>query len=585
MENRIISGYMNEGFKKDYGVTISNEAELFEMFVNYCIISKIHPEAFSTDFEKIESMNIGGGEDTGIDGLAIIVNDHLISDIDEIKDFKQYYNKLEVKFIFIQAKTSPKFESEKIGTFIFGVKDFFREKPSLKFNENIKDYRKLKDFIYENSLDFRGKPICQMYYVTTGIWNDDKNVLGRAEQEKQDLEKLGIFSKVEFIPIDADKLGDYYREIKNKVEKEIIFEKRTVLPSISGVKESYIGVIPLTEYIKLIQDSDGNIQRNLFYDNVRDFLGENSVNNEIKDTIINNKEQDKFAILNNGVTIVAKSIEIIGDKFIISDFQIVNGCQTSHVIFYNKGYLEQNKNASIPIKLIVTDNYEVANQITKATNRQTEVKIEAFTSLEPYHRRLEEYFNSYSKDERIYYARRSNQYDNVIPPIPKEKVITLAAQINAFISMFLNAPHSTHRYYGELLKANKGKIFNNTHNLDMYYISSFTLHKIEKLLKNKDYKLGYIKKFKLKYHLLLVIRIIISGFMYPNPSSKKMSDYCNKIHKILLDNDSMLKVCEIASDIIKRELNKLPEEDRKDSHRKKSFTSDIINESKKHIME
>jgi hypothetical protein len=56
-------------------------------------------------------------------------------------------------------------------------------------------------------------------------------------------------------------------------------------------------------------------------------------------------------------------------------------------LFNHKDYLLQSK-ASIPIKLIVTDDYEVANQITKATNRQTEVKVEAFESLEPYHRKL-----------------------------------------------------------------------------------------------------------------------------------------------------------------------------------------------------
>lgn len=351
MDNKIIYAYINQEFKNDFGLEETKEDKLFEMFANYCIISRIHPEAFATDFEKIEELNVGGGEDTGLDGLGIVVNDHLVSSVEEIDGLKNFRKRLDVQFIFIQAKTSPKFEAEKVGTFIFGVKEFFRDKPSIKFNENIKIFRELKEHIYNNSIDIEVKPTCSMYYVTTGKWVEDKNVVGRADSEKAELERLGIFSKVDFIPIDADELGQIYREIKNKVKKQIVFEKRASIPAMKGVREAYIGVLPITEYLNLIEGSDGKIRRNLFYDNVRDFLGSNSVNNEIENTLKSKNDQDKFAILNNGVTIVAKSINPIGDNFTLNDFQIVNGCQTSHVLFDNKEYLTESK-ASIPISLL-----------------------------------------------------------------------------------------------------------------------------------------------------------------------------------------------------------------------------------------
>ncbi|RZK18122.1 MAG: AIPR protein, partial [Flavobacterium sp.] len=214
MENKIIAGYLNEDFKSDFSVHGKNESELFEMFVNYCIVTRIHPEAFTTDFEKVEEMNCGGGEDTGIDGLSIIVNEHLVTTIDEIDALKNFRKRLDVQFIFVQSKTSPKFEAEKVATFIFGVKEFFKDKTSIKFNENIKLFRELREYLYKQSIDMEVKPSCQLYYVTTGKWTNDKNVSGRADSEKQDLENLGIFSRVDFNPIDADALGDIYREIK-----------------------------------------------------------------------------------------------------------------------------------------------------------------------------------------------------------------------------------------------------------------------------------------------------------------------------------------------------------------------------------
>lgn len=342
MENRIIKSYM-EDFQKDYGLSATkNESDDFEKFVNYCIVSRIQPDAFSSDFEKIETMNIGGGGDTGIDGIAVIVNDRFVSNIEEIEDIKKYSGGIEVKFIFIQSKISPKFESDKIGNFIFGVKDFFKPISQIKFNEHIRNFKEIKDFLYSKSIDFKSNPVCQMYYITTGKWTNDTNVLGVVNSGKTELKQTGNFRDVIFDCIDADKLANIYKEIKNKVQKEIVFEKRAVLPSINGIDQAYIGILPITEYIKLISDSDGNMQKNLFYDNVRDFLGTNPVNNEIKETLMDINLQNKFGILNNGVTIVAKTLNPTGDKFTISDFQIVNGCQTSHIIFKCKNSLKES---------------------------------------------------------------------------------------------------------------------------------------------------------------------------------------------------------------------------------------------------
>lgn len=220
------------------------------------------------------------------------------------------------------------------------------------------------------------------------------------------------------------------------------------------------------------------------------------------------------------------------------------------MLFNHKSFLLESK-ASIPIKLIVTDDYEVANQITKATNRQTEVKVEAFASLEPYHKKLEEHYNSYPKATRIYYARRSNQYDNAIPSIPKEKIITLAAQINAFVSVFLNEPHSNHRYYGELLKAYEDKLFIDNHNPDMYYVSSFALQVIEKVFKGKPPKIdSFYRINKFKHHLLVVLRIITCGYKFPAFNSRKMTQYCEKFHTLLLNETETLRSLALATKIL-----------------------------------
>lgn len=156
------------------------------------------------------------------------------------------------------------------------------------------------------------------------------------------------------------------------------------------------------------------MQKSLFYDNVRDFQGFNAVNIDIQKTLTDLSTNNRFGLLNNGITIVTKSINKVGSMFNIKDFQIVNGCQTSHVIHLNRNNIPNIDQIFIPIKLIVTDDVEVTNDIIKATNWQTEVKKEAFESLYPFHKKLEEFYLNYDKerDRRIYYERRSKQYDN-----------------------------------------------------------------------------------------------------------------------------------------------------------------------------
>ncbi|PHM05836.1 hypothetical protein CK516_38060 [Nostoc sp. 'Peltigera malacea cyanobiont' DB3992] len=67
------------------------------------------------------------------------------------------------------------------------------------------------------------------------------------------------------------------------------------------------------------------------YDNVRDFDVDNEVNREIEATI-KSDEHKSFVLYNNGITIVAEDINVVGDKMTVTDYQIVNGCQLA--MFY-----------------------------------------------------------------------------------------------------------------------------------------------------------------------------------------------------------------------------------------------------------
>ncbi len=79
------------------------------------------------------------------------------------------------------------------------------------------------------------------------------------------------------------------------------------------------------------------------------------------------------------------------------------------MLFNNKDYVSSG--LQIPIKLIETENDDTVNQIIKATNRQTEVSDEQLIALNEFHRKLEAFYNTFSGTNRIFYERRSKQYN------------------------------------------------------------------------------------------------------------------------------------------------------------------------------
>ena len=73
----------------------------------------------------------------------------------------------------------------------------------------------------------------------------------------------------------------YYRNTIDVIETEIDFSQKVLLPDIPKIKQSYLGYVDYEEYLKLIVGDNGEIRKNVFYDNVRDYQGDNEVNIEI----------------------------------------------------------------------------------------------------------------------------------------------------------------------------------------------------------------------------------------------------------------------------------------------------------------
>lgn len=525
-------------FSKQNEIENLSESTRFEHFSNFSIISKLFRGSF-----ELDDLHSGSGGDCGIDGLVIIVNGRIILDEDELRDVVEATSHLDADITFIQAKTSSSFDGSSIGSFIHGVKDFLSDVPQLVQSDRIQKMKEVWEAaISMSSYMVNRRPICKLYYVCTGKWQEDQNLRAVVNSGKSEIENIGIFEEVSVEPLGATEIQKLFHETKNKLSSTINFQSKITLPDIEGVKESYLGVLPFQEYIKLIQDESGTIY-SIFDDNVRDFQGNNSVNKKIKGTL-DNQKFDLFCVLNNGVTIVASALTPAANRFTIRDYQVVNGCQTSHVLHDCKN-IEGIENVYVPIKIVVTESDDIKTAITLATNSQTEVKTEQLEALNIFQKKLELYYNAEAKFFPLYYERRSQQY-NSDASIKKTQIISIPIQIKAFASMFLSSPHLVSGYYGTIVKRFSGKIFNEEHKYSSYYVSSLAYYRIEQFFRSGDLKVEYKKS---RFHLLYIVRLLAIGEELPQFNSNKIESKCEEFKKILMNENKALNIFLLAQKI------------------------------------
>ncbi|MDP2211422.1 MAG: AIPR family protein [Candidatus Aquicultor sp.] len=524
--DRITKALLSE-FVEQSSLQALPEEKAFEHFSGYLVTSRHYSESFSSD-----DITVGAGGDCGIDCIAVIANGTLVTEPEEIADLCETNGYLDATFVFTQAERSSGFETTKIGQFVFGVCDFFTESPQLPQNDRVQLYARISQEIFDRSRLFKkGNPQCLLYYVTTGKWTNDANLVARRDAGRQDVEDLGLFRKVGAECVDADQLQRFYRESQNAIETEILFSERTVIPEIPGVEQAYLGLLSAPQFLRLVENDNEEVLTSLFYDNVRHWQEWNTVNSEMRETLSSPEKARYFPLLNNGVTIVARRIHPTANKFLLEDYQVVNGCQTSYVLHECRDGLGED--VMIPVRLIATQDDSIKNAIIKATNRQTQVTEDQLFALSDFPKKLEAYFPTFEARKKLYYERRSRQYNGVVG-IEKVRVITMTALVRAFAAIFRVIPHRTTRNYKALLRGVGTDIFNKDHRLEPYYVAAFSHYRLEFLFRSQ------VLPAELKparYHLLLAYRILVVGEAMPLMNSHEMARDCAVLMDSLWDDD------------------------------------------------
>lgn len=538
-----ITQSMIDSFKNNQSLNIDDASELFEYFVNYCVVNNIYG---SNDFD-LEEITTGKATQ-GIDGIAIIVNQKFVNTIEDIDTLIEYNKSISVKFVLIQAKTSSSFDNTEVGNLLTYSKLFFSDDTSMFHTPEMQHFIELKEYIFSKGDKLKKNPELFLFYVTLGTWIEDENIQATISVGKESLRGTNLFSNISFEPCGSEKIQDLYRKTKEKLKSTFKFEKRITMYSINDDEVGYSGVLPFKEFKKLIIDENGATKA-VFEDNIRDYLGPNpDVNKNITETI-KTGNVNAFSMLNNGITVVTSSIIISGDIATIEDYQIVNGCQTSNVLIENMDSVEGIDELIIPIRIIATKDENLKNDITRATNSQTAIKKDQLEALSTFQKKLEEYYKTYRDEDALVYERRTGQYRD--SNIPKNRIVTIAMQIKTVAAMFLDEPSGVSGQYGTVAKRVGNKIFKTADKEIIYYVSSLALYKIENLFKTHKIDKKYRRA---RYHAMMLFRMLVSTEGMPRFNARKMENYCKSILEVLENNTECERIfCGIVAYIASKD--------------------------------
>ncbi|SJK83738.1 AIPR family protein [Halomonas elongata] len=471
------------------------------------------------------------GDEFGVDGVAISVQGTLCSDIDEAIEILSHGKNHNSEFHFYQSKISSSLDYGDVSKFLDAVYDFFSDQKLIE-GEQLVSLAEVKDAIYESAA--KTSPSLRCYYCTTGTGQASDVIRRLIETNKARLLELNIFDDVHIECVGAKTIQTGFRSATNSSSAKLNFQKSITMPAHDKVDEAHIGYVSASEILEIAlgeEDQEGtrHVNRALFYDNVRDF----NPNSEINKSIIYELEHGdnaSFVFKNNGVTIVAKSIDRKGDTFSLEDYQIVNGCQTANILAHIR---DKAENISVPLRLIGCRDPDFVSNIIVGTNRQNEVREDQFWAMLPFMKDLEEYCASQNMSSRIYIERRDNQYRDT--SIERTRIFRPSDLMKAAAAMFFYQPHRAARDHRGIRKEFSRKIFSESHNVELYHLAAFALYKFDYLIRS-----GKVDRSRVIFKFYALYALIKSYWRTPDildAPSRSQKKVRNSVISILDNNE------------------------------------------------
>lgn len=424
---------------------------------------------FDLTKDDIDAGLTDGSLDGQIDAMYVVVNGASL--VGEEGEEIPEKGPLDVDLILIQSKNTKGFEENPLKIIRATINDLLNL--SKTYDGYIDGYsHKLQDLFAvarKVLFDTSGRALrvtATVYYVTKASTAAiHPTVLKTSEVLIDDISKAAGTKDVNFEFVGAEELIALSRLPRTRQKR---LENHKVISSSSA--DSFACLTTIGAFVDFLTDDHGVLIRSFFDANVRDFLGKSEVNEAIKKTLEELDEGD-FWWFNNGITIVASDIDQKGEVLTLTDPLLVNGLQTSNVIY---GFMTdpsvrdelksvRNKQLLL-VKIIQPASEKARDEVIRATNSQTHIPKAYLRGMDHVHRNIEDHL----KGKGLYYERRKNQYR--IAGKKVTEIVTLSEMAQALMAAILFRPADARGRPTTLLKADEdyARLFSDRYPLDTF---------------------------------------------------------------------------------------------------------------------
>ena len=452
----------------------TNVNDFFEFFASSLVLKD-----YDLSDDEIFNGITGDGNDGGIDGFYLFINDELVTE-DMIENIN-IPRSCSIDLIIVQAKYVSSFGEDAILKWKTTSSNLLEMKPlnqyKRRYTEKVIDNFTLFGNIIRKSIRLQCKLNISYYYVTLGQRIEiHPNVKAQKEELIKIVNSIYPSANVSVYFWDADLLMDTYNRSPN-TSVNISFADQPISLGATDM----VALVNLGTYYRFITDDSGNINKRFFEANVRDYQGNNSVNKSIAETLYAPGHED-FWWLNNGVTVlVSKMSRITNKEIVIENPEIVNGLQTSREIF---NYFSNNKEnidierRNVLVRIIQPADEDSRDKIIFATNNQTNIPQYSLRVTDNIHVQIELYL----KSKGLYYDRRKNYYKNL-----KKKpadIIGVSFLAQCLISLILKKPDYARARPSTLLTDDNiyNRLYGEEQDLDVYYKAAMIGKKVKTIL-------------------------------------------------------------------------------------------------------
>lgn len=563
-----------EAFAKDFCYPLSDLPKNFEYFINYLIVHQ-HLNDLSFQPRDVTTQD----DDASLDGISILMDNELVTSFEMAEEILiDSRKKVEVKVILTQVKSGEAFDKEEMTNFMSGVINFLQEKPSYPVGDFNDIRHKIFYHVLSNPMKIKNNlPDLEVYYCTSGVYKSQPEQQGVLDLIENYAKEKTFFDKVKVKALDRKEIINLQSSLSQDLKAKLKIENLFAIPSTKNVPQSYLAIVKASEFIDniLLNEEQDDIRNNIFDENIRAYLGEDvDVNSNIKQSLVDEKKREIFSLLNNGITIITPEMAYSASesKIELVNYQVINGCQTSNVLFENRHII--NDDAKVIIKFISTTDENTINHIISSTNSQSHINDNAFLALKEKAKLVQKYFttmeNRCGDENKIYFERRQNEYSKNM--YQASKIFDLRTIVQAYNAMILGEPFNSSRYVKKIFESKE--LFKSDDEESYYYVATLCFYKLNVMINSKKFKYSI-----LKWHFLYLFKFLavkqMKGFERNGSKASKISD---KLIEVLTDKNKFEKVVEDFYTIVEK--IPLPSTD---TLKRQKYAIELFDETKKLI--